>query len=106
VLGFGPVAARLIFKHFPANGKMVLIVLALNLVAYAATMAQSYGLSAVDRADLTFYAQLLGMLAQVAVSLWLVRAFALPGAAAAMLVGSVVVLGVRQIFYTREMRKA
>ena len=59
------------------------LLLALNFVAYAATMAQSYGLTAIDKADYTFYANLIGLAAQIAVSILLVRMFHVPGAAAA-----------------------
>jgi O-antigen/teichoic acid export membrane protein len=103
---FGPFAAKLIFKHFPENGRSVLVLLALNLVAYASTMAQSYGLTAIDKAGYTFYAQAAGLAAQLAVSVWLVRWLQLPGAAAALLLASVVVLAVRQMYYSREMRRA
>jgi O-antigen/teichoic acid export membrane protein len=103
---FGPWAAKLIFssKPVPANARVVLILLALNLVAYASTMAQSYGLTAIDKADRPFYANLCGLTMQIAVSIWLVHVFQVPGAAAAMLLASAVVLGVRQMFYTRDMR--
>lgn len=106
VLLIGRWFAQTVYHHFPVNGRMVLVVLAINLVAYACTMAQGYALSALERADLTFYAQLLGLAAQLAVSLWLIHRFALPGAAAAMLLGSVLVLVVRQVFYTRQMGRA
>ena len=102
----GPLAARLIFKKVPGDARMILIVLALNLVAYAATMAQSYGLTAIDKAGYTFYAQFAGMVAQAAIAVWLVHMWQLPGAAASLLLGSVVVLAVRQMYYSREMRRA
>jgi hypothetical protein len=38
------------------------------------------------------------------VSIWFVQAFKLPGAALALLTGSVVVLVVRQFYYSREMQ--
>jgi O-antigen/teichoic acid export membrane protein len=102
----GPLAARLIFKKVPDNARVILIVLAVNLLAYAATMAQSYGLTAVDKANYTFYAQLAGLVAQAGISVWLVHTWQLPGAAAALLVSSVVVMVVRQVYYSREMRTA
>ncbi len=98
----GPAAARLIFKQVPGNARLLLAVLALNFVAFASTMAQSYALCAIDRAKPTVYANVAGLLVQAACALWLIHAFALPGAAAAMLLGSVAVVLVRQIFYTRE----
>jgi len=104
ILLIGPQFAQLVYKHFPANGRMVLVVLAINLVVYAATMAQGYALTAIEHADFTFYAQLFGLVVQLALSVWLIHAFALTGAAAAMLVGSTVVLLVRQFFYTRELK--
>ncbi len=102
----GPWVAQLIFKTVPGNARTLLIFLALNLVAYAATLAQSYGLTALGRADTTFYANAFGLLAQAAVCLLLVRHLQVPGAAAAMLLGSLVVLTVRGVFFRREMVRA
>ncbi len=105
ILLIGPQVAHLIFKAVPSDARMVLLLLSINLVAYAATLAQSYGLTALKRADTTFYANAVGLLAQAAVCSLLVRRFHVPGAAAAMLLSSVVVLGVRGWFFGREMRK-
>jgi O-antigen/teichoic acid export membrane protein len=101
----GPFVATVIYKkNVPTNAHTILLLLVLNFVAYAATMAQSYGLTAMDKAGFTFYANLTGLAAQVAVSVMLVKAFQVPGAAAALLIGSVTVLAVRQFFYMREVR--
>jgi O-antigen/teichoic acid export membrane protein len=100
----GPFAARFIFRVVPGNARVVLFLLSLNLVAYAATLAQSYGLTALNRADTTFYANAIGVCVQAVACFFLVRAFHVPGAAGAMLVGSVVVLAVRGLFFRREMR--
>jgi len=102
---FGPWAATVIYKkNVPDNAHMILLLLVYNFVAYAMTMAQSYGLTAMDKAGFTFYANLAGLMAQIGVSFWLVKMFHVPGAAAALLIGSVTVVAVRQIFYTRQMR--
>ena len=106
ILAVGPWVAQLIFKSAPANARLLLAFLAINLVAYAAPLAQSYGLTALGRADTTFYANALGLLAQASVCFYFVRHLQVPGAAAAMLVGSVVVLGVRGLFFRREMAHA
>ena len=100
----GPQVSTLIFKR-PVN-HLTLNLLALNFIAFAGTLAQSYGLTAIDRVRLTFYANVLGLAAQVLAAVWLVHSMQVPGAALAMLIGSVVVVFVRQIFYTREMREA
>lgn len=100
----GPWIATVIYKkNVPDNAHMILLLLVYNFVAYAMTMAQSYGLTAMDKAGYTLYANLAGLVAQVGVSFWLVRHFNVPGAAAALLVGSVTVVAVRQFFYTRQM---
>lgn len=99
----GPWVARLIFKTVPGNSRIVLILLSINLVAYAATLSQSYGLTALDRADTTLYANAIGLVAQAGACFLLVRRFHVPGAAAAMLLGSVVVLLVRGAYFRREM---
>ncbi len=106
ILAAGPFVAKLIFKTVPADARVLLAFLAINLVAYAATLAQSYGLTALGRADTTFYANGLGLLVQASVCFYLVRHLQVPGAAAAMLLGSVVVLGVRGLFFRREMARA
>ena len=102
----GPWVAGVIFsgKTVPENGRVIMVLLAVNLVAYASTLAQSYGLSAIGKADGPFYANVVGLVAQVSVTVWLVRSVHVPGAAAAMLLGSVVVVGVRQVYYSRAMR--
>ncbi len=105
ILVVGPWVAQLIFKAVPANARLLLAFLAVNLVAYAATLAQSYGLTALGRADTTFYANALGLIVQAAVCFFLVRHLQVPGAAAAMLLGSVVVLGIRGLFFRREMAR-
>lgn len=99
----GPWVAHLIFKNVPGNARFILLLLALNFVAFASTLAQSYGLSAIDRAGPTFYANVAGLATQAITALWLIHTLAIPGAAAAMLLGSVIVLLVRQIYFNREM---
>ncbi len=100
----GPWIAHLIFKTVPGNARTVLLLLCLNLVAFAATLAQSFGLSALNRADTTLYANVIGLGIQAAVCLALVRAFGMPGVAAAMLIGSLVATFVRAAFYRRATR--
>ncbi len=99
----GPWVARLIFKSSPANARSILLLLALNLVAYAATLAQSYGLTAFGRADTTFFANAMGLAVQAVLCLFLVHRFGVLGAAAAMLLGTLVVLVVRNLFYKRAL---
>jgi O-antigen/teichoic acid export membrane protein len=101
---FGPWVARLIFKTTPENARTLLVLLALNFIAFSATMSQGYGLTALNRASYAFYAYVAGLALQLAVSVWFVHAFKLPGAALSVLAGSLVVLVVRQLYYTREMR--
>jgi len=102
---FGPWVATAIYKkNVPANAHIILLLLVYNFVAYAMTMAQSYGLTAMDKAGFTLYANLAGLIAQVGVSFWLVKAFHVPGAAAALLIGSVTVVAVRQFFYKRQIQ--
>src|SRR5579875_1118162 len=99
IWGVGPLVARLIFRTVPGDVRTVLVLLALNLIAYAATLAQSYGLTALGRADTTLYANRLGLLAQAAACVLLVRSFHIPGAAAAMLIGSLLTLCAREYFF-------
>ncbi len=100
----GPFVARLIFKTAPGNARVILAILCLNLVAYAATLAHTFGLTSLQRADTTFYANTLGLAVQGGLCLILVRQFQLPGAAAAMLIGNLVVYATRALFYRREER--
>ncbi len=102
IICIGPWVAHVIFRTVPSNAHTILILLAINLVAYAATLAQSYGLTAMNRADTPFNANGLGLLAQAAVCYFLVHRFHVPGAAGAMLLGSVVVFFTRGWFFRRE----
>ncbi len=98
----GPLLARLIFK---ANADYALLVLlALNFIAFAATMAQGYALTALNKAGYAFYAYLAGLVVQVVACVWLVHVYRLPGAALAMLAGSLMVIVVRQFYYSQQMR--
>jgi O-antigen/teichoic acid export membrane protein len=45
-------------------------------------------------------------LLQVMVTVWLIKRLQVPGAAAALVVGSLGVVAVRAYFYAREMREA
>ena len=105
IVAVGPWLARLIYKNVPSNARLVLAVLALNLVAGSLALAKTYGLSAIDKAGLTFYANALGLLAQLSVCYWLVMSFHVPGAAAALLLGTALVAGGRAFFYGKEMRQ-
>ncbi len=105
IASVGPWVARLIFHNVPGNARMILVLLGLNFVAFAATLAQSYALSAIDRAGPTLYANLAGLAVQFSVVFFLVRHLQVPGAAFAMLLGSIVVLAVRQFAYSREMKR-
>jgi len=105
VMLFGPWISTAIFHKTPANSRVIFILMALNLLAYAASLAQSYGLSAINRADLNVYAGLFGMVAQLALAFGLVRAYGVPGVTFALLVGNSVVLAARIVYYLREMRR-
>ncbi len=102
----GPCIARLIFKSAPVNARFILLILALNLVLYAATLAQSYGLTALGRANTTFFANAIGLMVQAAVCLVFVHRSGVLGAAMAMLLGTLAVLLVRDFFYKRALVSA
>lgn len=105
VIAAGPWVARLIFKSFPEHGLLILCFLALNFIAVAATLAQSYGLTALDKAGLVFYANLAGFIVQVVAAYMLIGKLNIAGVALAMLPGSLLVVLIRQIFYRREIAK-
>ncbi len=102
----GPTLSRWIFRTPVANARIILLILALNLVAYTCTLAQSYGLTALGCVDKTFFANTLGLFAQASVCVFLIRKFQVSGAAAAMLMGSLIVLITRQTFFNRAVRTA
>jgi O-antigen/teichoic acid export membrane protein len=104
IMLIGPFVAKLIFKHIPGNARTIMVVLALNFIALAATLPESYGLSAINRAGPTFYANLAGFMVQAGTAIWLIRSLQLPGAAAALLLGSIVVIVVRHLYYRKEFR--
>ncbi len=104
VVVLGPCAARVIFNTVPENAHLILILLSMNLVAFAATLAQTFGLSALGRADTTLYANLIALLVQCALCVGLVHRFGVAGAAGAMLLGNVAGIAARGLYYRKEMR--
>jgi len=104
IVAFGPWVSHAIFHKTPLNSRLILILMALNLLAYAASLAQSYGLSSIHRADLNFYAGLFGIVAQLAVAFAVVHSYGVPGVAFALLLGNSAVLAARIVYYVREMR--
>jgi O-antigen/teichoic acid export membrane protein len=108
IVKFGPWISKAIFhkgQSNPHETTSIFVLLALNLLAYAASLAQSYGLSSINRADLNFYAGVFGMVAQLAVAFALVGSRGVPGVVFAAVVGNAVVLAARIIYYLREMRR-
>ena len=106
IMLFGPWVSRTIFHHSPEHARLILCFLALNLLAYAAALAQSYGLSAINRAQLNFYAGIFGLVVQLVLAVVLVHRMGVAGVALALFAGSLVVLGARIFYYMREMRRA
>ena len=105
VICFGPWFAHLIFKSVPGNARLLLFLLALNLVGYAGTLAQSYALAALGQANKSFYASALGFLTQVLACVYSVPRFQVSGAAGSLLLGSLVVYSSRLISYAKEVRR-
>ncbi|MHB1023039.1 MAG: lipopolysaccharide biosynthesis protein [Acidobacteriaceae bacterium] len=110
IMTAGPSIAYLIFHVVPANARVVLILLALNLFAFGSGLTQSYGLTALNKPGFNFYANLIGLFVQLVLAFALVRSTGpmggLTAVALALLVGSIVVLVVRAAFYIREVRHA
>ena len=104
VMLLGPWVARVIFNTVPTNAHLILTLLAMNLVAFAATLAQTFGLSALGRADTTLYANAIALLVQCVLCLGLVHRFGVPGVAGAMLLGNVAGIVMRGMSYRKEMR--
>jgi len=105
IIAFGPWVQRVIFHATANQARLVLGLLAFNLLAYAAALAQSYGLTAINRAQLNVYAAAIGLAAQLVVAVAVVRPFGVPGVAFALLIGNSVVLAARIVYYMREMRR-
>lgn len=106
IWALAPWLAHVIFKVVPSDTRLVAGLLGCNLVIFAGTLAQSYGLTALNRADRTVYANGIGVLVQALISLPLVRSMSLAGAALALICGNVTVLLVRNVFWRREIRRA
>ncbi len=100
-----PMVAHLIYRYAPSDTRLVTTVLALNLLAFVATLAQAYGLTSLRRAEFTLYANLLGLLVQGGVCVALTRLWHAAGAATALLAGSVAVLVFRHLLYRRALRE-
>lgn len=101
-----PFGAQLIYRRVPPGTRLLALLLGVNLVLYACRLPQSFGLTALRRAQATVHANGLGLLAQVALCALLIHRFEVPGAAVSLAMGSAVALIVREIFYRREMRRA
>jgi O-antigen/teichoic acid export membrane protein len=99
----GPWVARLLLKTVPGNARTILILLSLNLIAFSASLAKTYGLSAMDKAGKTFYANAAGFVVQACLCYWFIRWLHVPGAAAALLLGTATVALARHYFYRSEM---
>ena len=103
VMLLGTWVARVIFNTVPENAHLILILLAMNLVAFAATLAQTFGLSALGRADTTLYANAIALLVQCTLCFGLVHRFGVSGAAGAMLLGNLAGILARGVYYRKEM---
>ena len=106
IMTMGPQVAKLIYHFIPADARTILILLSCNLLAYAASLGTSYGLSAMNQARLNFFAALAGLVIQFSLAFFFVNREGATGAAGALLLGSCVVLLVQAGFYIREMRRA
>jgi len=101
----GPWIVQLIFKSRPEGTHTIIMLLALNLLAMACTMARSYGLTTIHRADLTFYINVAAMAVQGALVVPLVHSFHVAGAALALLLGTTTAAILRAVVYSREIRE-
>ena len=106
VVALGPWAARAIFHQQPEHVRLILALLAANLVAFAAALAWSFGLTAIDRAAKTFYAYAAGLVLQLAILVPLIRSLGVAGAAAALLAGSVAVAVLLAFYFARAMQES
>ncbi len=105
IMIFGPWISRAIFHTSPANAREILVLLALNLIAYGAALATSYGLSAMNLAKLNFHPQAIGLVIQVAVVALTVERLGVVGVALGLFLGSIVVLILRARYYHREVAR-
>ncbi len=87
---FGGVIAVFIYGQQYARTGAVIAVLALSMLAASFGMSPGYGLWALDRAAMTFRADVLGVSITIAAAVYLVPHYSTLGAAAAMLAGTFV----------------
>lgn len=106
IITLGPWVAGAIYHQRPEHARLILTLLAANLLAYGAALAQSYGLSAINRAQLNFYAAMVGFVVQLAVAFAVIGKMHVPGVALALLVGSVVILAMRWWNWKHEIEAA
>ncbi len=105
IMLFGPWISRAIFHSAPANARAILVLLALNLIAYGAALATSYGLSAMNLAKLNFHPQAIGLVFQIVVVALTVHRLGVVGVALGLFTGSIVVLLLRARYYHREVAR-
>ena len=106
IVALGPWVAGAIYHQRPEHARLILVLLAANLLAYGAALAQSYGLSAINRAQLNFYAAGVGFAVQLVVAFAVIGKMRVPGVALALLVGSVVILAMRLWNWKHEIEAA
>jgi O-antigen/teichoic acid export membrane protein len=106
VWALAPCGAALIYKRVPAGTRSLALLLGINLALYACRLPQSFGLTALRRAQGTLYASAWGVGVQACLCWMLIRRFHLPGAAISLGLGSLAALLVREVLYRREMRVA
>lgn len=97
----------LIYGRQYAGNNLVVAVLAVNVLVFAASFTFSRALMAIERADLDFLANSAALLVMVVLGFWLVRSFGILGAAIGFLAANFVTSAVRAgIFLRLPVQKA
>ena len=91
----------LLYGRQYAGNNLVVAILAVNVLVFAASFTFSRALMAIERADLDFLANFAALFVMVALGFWLVRAFGPLGAAIGFLAANFVTSAVRAGIFLR-----
>lgn len=102
---FGGQIATLIYGAKYSGLQMIVALLALNIFIWALTTSQSYAISTMERSDLNFKINLLGLLLSATFGFGFVLRFGTTGAAGGLLLSSAVTALIRHATFVRLLKE-
>ncbi len=97
--------ATLIYGAKFTGLRWIVALLALNIFAWAITTSQSYAISTIERSEINFKINVLGMILSLSLGLGMVLQFGTIGAAGGLLLSNLITALIRQIAFMKIFRK-